>query len=49
MKVLLSVVVIVVEDDSGLLRRVFSLKFTDVSDMRKMMSHSPDDEGRNRL
>jgi hypothetical protein len=48
MKVLLSVVASAVEDDSGLLRRVFSLKFTDVSEMLKM-SHSPDDEGRNRL
>jgi hypothetical protein len=48
MEVLLSVVAIVVEDDSGLLRRVFSLKMTDVSEMLNM-SHSPDDEGRNRL
>jgi hypothetical protein len=48
MEVLLSVVAIVVEDDSGILRRIFSLKMTDVSEMLKM-SHSPDDEGRNRL
>jgi hypothetical protein len=46
MKVLLSVVDIVVEDDSGLLHCVSSLKITDVSEMLKM-SHSPDDEGRN--
>jgi hypothetical protein len=47
MKVLLSVVVIVVEDGSGLLRRVLSIKMTDVSEMLKM-SHGPD-EVRNRL
>jgi hypothetical protein len=39
---------ITVEDDSGLLHRVFSLNMTDVSEMLKM-SHSPDDEGRNRF
>jgi hypothetical protein len=48
MKLLLSVIAIVVEDDSTILRYVVSLKFTDVSEILKM-SHSPDNEGRNRL
>jgi hypothetical protein len=48
MNVFLLAIAIVIEDDSWVTALCISLKLTDVSEMLKM-SHSPDDERRNRL